>query len=260
VNRWEHIDTATLPDGDVMTLHRRADEYSLRVANIELMNSRQHGSEEQLAQLAIARVAASGATVSHAAPGTGAAPRQSSAPRATQADSSMTVLVGGLGMGFTLRAVLDLVPGDARVTVAELVPQVVEWNRSHLGELAGNPLADRRVTVVVGDVADLLRAANGTFDVVMLDTDNGPEGTTQEDNEWLYGPAGLASIRAALKPGGVLAVWSVFPSEPFTRRLGKAGYEVEVKQVRSRGKKGNRHVIWVATNRQPGVRAARRRA
>lgn len=222
MNRWEQIDTATLPDGDVMTLHRRADEFSLRVANVELMNSRQHGSEEQLAELAVARVGAL---------------------------TGVTVLVGGLGMGFTLRAVLDLLPTDARVTVAELVPQVVQWNRSLLCALSGDPLADTRVTVVVRDVAELLRASNATFDVVLLDTDNGPEGTTTEDNEWLYGSAGLGTIRAALKPGGVLAVWSVFPSESFTRRLGKAGFDVDVKYVRSRGKKGNRHVIWVARSR-----------
>ncbi|HET8985173.1 MAG TPA: hypothetical protein VFN03_05395 [Trueperaceae bacterium] len=202
-----------------MTLHRRADEFSLRVANVELMNSRQHGSEEQLAELALARFGRL---------------------------AGVRVLVGGLGMGFTLRAVLDLLPADAHVTVAELVPQVLEWNRSHLGGLAGNPLVDDRANVVVGDVATLLRASTAAFDVVLLDTDNGPEGTTQEENEWLYGPAGLAAVRSALTPAGVMAVWSVFPSEPFTRRLGKAGFEVEVKYVRSRGKKGNRHVIWVA--------------
>jgi spermidine synthase len=230
VNRWEQIDTATLPDGDVMTLHRRADEFSLRVAAVELMNSRQHGSEEQLASLALARLGRL---------------------------AGARVLVGGLGMGFTLRAVLDALPADASVTVAELVPQVVEWNGTHLGGLAGNPLSDARATVIVGDVAALLRASTASFDVVLLDTDNGPEGTTQEKNEWLYGPAGLDAIRSALTPGGVLAVWSVFPSEPFTRRLGRAGFEVEVKHVRSRGTKGNRHVIWVA--RRPGA-AGRDRA
>src|SRR5690606_28528841 len=139
MSRWEQIDNATLPDGDVMTLHRRGDEYSLRVANVELMNSRQHGSEERLAELAV--VSAGG-------------PRQAA------------VLVGGLGMGFTLRAVLDLLPAYARVTVVELVPQVVEWNRSHLGHLAHSPLTDPRVTVVVGDVSDSLRRARGRYDIV----------------------------------------------------------------------------------------------
>lgn len=232
MNRWEQIDTATLPGGDVMTLHRRADEFSLRVANVELMNSRQHGSEERLAELAVARLGVVGGA---------------------------SVLVGGLGMGFTLRAVLDLLAPDARVTVAELVPQVVEWNHAHLGSLARDPLTDPRTSVVVRDVAELLRASSATFDIVLLDTDNGPEGTTQEENEWLYGPAGLNTIRAALKPGGVLAVWSVFPSESFTRRLGQAGFDAEVKYVRSRGKKGNRHVIWVAGSRVSGGAARARR-
>lgn len=221
MKKWEQIDSATLANGDVMSLHRRDTEYSLRVANFELMNSRQHGSEERLAELAVARVGDLG---------------------------SAAVLVGGLGMGFTLRAALDLLPANARVTVAELVPQVVEWNRMHLEDLAGAPLDDARVSAVIGDVARLLRSSNAVFDIVLLDTDNGPEGTTQDHNEWLYGPSGLATIRAALKPGGVLAVWSVFPSEPFTKRLTTAGFDVDVKHVRSRGTKGNRHVIWVARN------------
>lgn len=226
MNRWEDLGTATLADGDVMTLHRRGTagagrlpEYSLRVASVELMNSRQHGSEEQLAALALARL---------------------------KRLDNVTVLVGGLGMGFTLRAALDLLPASARVTVAELVPEVVAWHGEHLGALAGHPLNDERVTVSVGDVAELLRSSKTAYDVVLLDTDNGPEGTTQEGNERLYDAAGLAAIRATLVPGGVLAVWSVFPSEPFTRRLRKAGFAVEVKHVRSRGSKGNRHVIWVA--------------
>lgn len=227
MNRWEQIDNATLPDGDVMTLHRRGattggrlPEYSLRVANVELMNSRQHGSEEQLASLALRRAAL--------------------------VDGAAAVLVGGLGMGFTLRAALDLLPAHSHVTVAELVPEVVAWHSTHLGALAGEPLGDPRVAVAVGDVGELIRASSATYDVILLDTDNGPEGTTQEGNERLYDVAGLTAIRAALKPSGVAAVWSVFPSEAFTRRLTSLGFSVDVKYVRSRGKKGNRHVIWVA--------------
>lgn len=223
---WELIDSATIDGGDALTLHKRGAEFSMRVANLELMNSRQHGSEEQLATLAV-----------------------NACGTLTRA-SGTTVLVGGLGMGFTLRAVLDRLPADARVTVAELVPQVVEWNRIHLGELAGDPLTDRRVRVTVNDVALLLRGAKADFDIVLLDTDNGPEGTTKSDNAWLYGGAGLKATNAALKPGGVLAVWSAFPSPAFTERLRRAGFEVDVSHVRSRGKKGNRHVIWVARRRR----------
>ena len=219
MNRWERIDSATLPNGDVVTLDRRGEEYVIRVAGFELMSSRQHGSEELLAELAIANARV---------------PRIAS------------VLVGGLGMGFTLRAVLELLPADAHVTVAELLPEVVKWNETHLGDLAGQPLDDPRVTVVLADVADLLRGSADGYDLILLDTDNGPEGTTQDANEWLYGAAGLAATRSSLRPGGVLAVWSTFPSETFTKRLTQAGYNVETHFVRSRGKKGNRHVIWVA--------------
>ena len=202
-----------------MTLQRRGEEYSLRVENFELMNSRQHDSEERLAEFAID---AAGRT------------------------SGASVLVGGLGMGFTVRAALDRLPADARVTVAELVPEVVQWNRDFLGHLAGRPLDDPRVRVEVGDVAAVLRRARDAYDVVVVDTDNGPEGTSHEGNDWLYSDAGLAVTKAALRRGGVFGVWSAFHSEPFTKRLRRAGFTVDVKFVRSRGKKGNRHVIWVA--------------
>lgn len=217
-NPWELLDSTALPDGEAMSLHRRGDEFSLRVVGFELMNSRQHGSEERLAELGLAAL------------GDVEAPR---------------VLVGGLGMGFTLRAALDALSAAAAVTVAELVPAVVEWNRSHLAHLAGEPLTDPRVRVIVTDVADLLRRSRSAFDVIMLDTDNGPEGTTQDGNDWLYSAAGLAVIKTALAPGGVLAVWSMFPSDAFTKRLSQAGFDAEARNVRSRGKKGNRHVIWV---------------
>lgn len=219
MSRWETIDTVTLPGGDVMTLSRRGDEYAIRVGNFELMNSRQHGSEESLARLAVERLG-------HR--------------------ERMTVLIGGLGMGFTLRAALDALPAGARVIVAELVPKVVEWNRTHLAALAGEPLADPRVEVVVSDVAHLLRRGQARYDLVLLDTDNGPEGTTQEGNAKLYAEEGLRTVHRALRPGGVLAVWSAFPSDVFTKRLSVAGFDVDVKNVRSRGTKGDRHVIWLA--------------
>ncbi len=222
---WELVDAADLPAGGRLSLHRRDAEYSLRVDGIELMNSRQHGSEERLAELALAALG------------------KPESPR---------VLVGGLGMGFTLRAALDRLGGRARVTVAELVPEVVAWNESHLAHLAGEPLADSRVRVKVGDVAQLIRGSAGAFDAVLLDTDNGPEGTTQDGNEWLYSGAGLAAVRRALSPDGVLAVWSVFPSEAFTNRLRLEGFAADVHYVRSRGKKGNRHVVWVARAARQG--------
>lgn len=214
---WEPIGETVLPSGERMTLHRRGEEYALRVANVELMNSRQHDSEEALATLAA---------------------RAHGAPR--------SVLVGGLGMGFTLRAVLDALTGDARVTVAELAPEVVEWNRTVLSHLAGNPLADERVRVVVADVAELLKGAPGRYDMILLDTDNGPEGTTQDGNEWLYSAAGLATARAALAARGVLAVWSAFESAGFAKRLARAGFAVGEERVRARGSKGARHVVWLA--------------
>jgi len=216
---WELLGTVTLPDGDELTLRRRGEEYSLQLANFELMNSRQHDSEEQLATLALdARASLAGTHV----------------------------LVGGLGMGYTLRAALDRLPADARVTVAELVPEVVDWNREHMGHLAGHPLDDSRVSVAIGDVADLLRKSQRVFDFVLIDIDNGPEGSTHDDNNWLYSLAGLEATKAALKPGGVLSVWSTYESDEFTRRLKRTGFTSEVKRIRSRGRKGNRHVIWLA--------------
>ncbi len=210
-----------MPSGETMSLHRRDNEFSLRVAGIELMNSRQHGSEEALAELALAEL---GGRAEH-------------------------VLIGGLGMGFTLRAALDVLPAGARVIVAELVPQVAEWNRGPLAHLAGRPLADPRVKLVVADVADLLARTAGAYDAVLLDTDNGPEGTTQDGNERLYSAAGLHAAHGALTPGGVLAVWSAFPSPAFVKRLVAAGFSVTEKNVRSRGKKGVRHVVWLARRR-----------
>lgn len=216
---WELLGSVTLPGGDSLILRRRGEEFSLQFANFELMNSRQHDSEEQLATLGLAA-------------------------RGTLAGAH--VLVGGLGMGYTLRAALDTLPADARVTVSELVPEVVDWNRDYLGHLAGEPLADPRVSVAIGDVADLLRRSRRAFDAVLIDIDNGPEADTHDDNNWLYSSAGLAATKASLKPGGVLTVWSTYPSDEFTRRLRRAGFDVDLRHVRSRGRKGNRHIIWVA--------------
>lgn len=217
---WELIGSAQVPgSGEEMRLYRRGEEFSIRVARGELMNSRAHGSEEALAELACARIA--------------------DRPRAQ-------VLIGGLGMGYTAAAVLCAVGASARVVVAELVPAVVAWNRGPLSCLAGRPLLDPRVRVRVADVARVLGTVRQAFDAILLDVDNGPEGLTRPANDRLYAPAGLASARAALRPEGVLAVWSAGPDPDFTRRLRRAGFDVEVVRTRARAGRGGRHTIWLA--------------
>jgi len=219
---WEKLGEAPVPGSDLaLTLHRRDREFSLRVGGVELMNSRMHGSEEALAELALAGRAFSGRP---------------------------HILIGGLGLGFTVRAALEHLPGSASVTVAELVPAVHSWNRLHLGHLAGHPLDDPRVTVREGDVADLIKRPPTRFDVVLLDVDNGPEGTTSDGNEWLYSSAGAAAVASALNPEGVLAVWSSFPSPAYVRRLQAAGFRVREHMVRARGKRAGRHFIWLASH------------
>lgn len=184
-----------------------------------LMSSRMHGSEQALAALAFRRID----------------------------NPNASVLVGGLGMGFTLRAALDLLPPDATVVVAELVPAVVEWNRGVLGPLAGHPLRDPRVRVDISDVADTLESSAGCFDAVLLDVDNGPDAFTAPANARLYNDRGLAAARRALKPGGVLAVWSAWEDRRFEQRLRYAGFVVHVERVRARLKKGGpRHTIFLA--------------
>ncbi|HMF59686.1 MAG TPA: MnmC family methyltransferase [Vicinamibacterales bacterium] len=184
-----------------------------------LMSSRMHGSEQALASLALRRM-------------------QMPDP---------CVLVGGLGMGFTLRATLDLLPEGATVVVAELVPAVVEWNRGAVGTLAGHPLRDARVRVDIGDVADTLQSSPGGFDAVLLDVDNGPDAFTATTNARLYNDQGLAAARDALKPGGVLAVWSAWEDRRFEQRLRYAGFIVDIERVRGRLKKGGpKHTIFLA--------------
>ncbi|CAN5697105.1 hypothetical protein BH11PSE1_BH11PSE1_32610 [soil metagenome] len=216
---WEHLDTATVPDdGGELRLMRRGTEYSIMAGSIELMNSRLSGSEEALATLAVARV--------------GAAAR---------------VLIGGYGMGFTLRAALSALGPSAKVVVGELVPQVVDWARGPMAHLSDGCLEDPRVRVVLGDVGLAIAAAAKAYDAILLDVDNGPEGLSRRGNDALYDRAGLAAARAALSQGGVLAVWSSAPSEAFTRRLKQAWCSLEVVGGRAGvGKRGARHVIWLA--------------
>ena len=216
----ELIDETLTPDRIDLKLTRRGNEYIILANGKTLMSSRMHGSEEALATVACRRL---------------------------QNLEQPCVLVGGLGMGFTLRATLDFLPPDAIVEVAELVPAVVDWNRGPLGPLAGHPLKDRRVRVHVGDVAVTLGAGPGRFDAVLLDVDNGPAAFTSSDNAWLYGDKGLAAARAALKIGGVLAVWSAREDRKFEQRLRYVGFTVEVERVRARLKKGGpRHTIFLA--------------
>lgn len=208
-----------LADGSVMKLVRRGDEYIMLVGGAVLMSSRMHGSEEALASLACERV------------------RRLARP---------SVLIGGLGMGFTLRATLDLLPEDARVLVTELVPAVVEWNGGPLGPLAGHPLEDKRVRVETGDVAATIGSRPGQFDAVLLDVDNGPAGFTAASNARLYDQRGIAAAHAALKTAGVLAVWAARDDRKFEQRLRDGGFEVRVQRPHGRLKKGGpRHSIYV---------------
>ena len=229
---WEQVGRAQVKDGGELKLYRlgegRGEAFSLRLDNLELMNSRTHGSEEALAKLACA-------TLKNA--------------------QVAEVLVGGLGMGFTLRVVLNAVGQNSVVTVAELVPEVVQWNRDLLGHLNDYPLEDERTVVLEEDVASLLRPSpsqssqpqrRARFDAVLLDVDNGPEGLTHQGNAWLYSAAGLAASFAALKAGGVLAVWSAHSSQAFAKRLQHTGFKVREERVRASGGRGARHTIWLA--------------
>jgi len=219
VKPWELLGQTRAPDGADLSLTLRSGEYVILANGKSLMSSRMHGSEEALATFGCARI------------------RDREAPR---------VLVGGLGMGFTLRATLDHLPDAAAVVVAELIPAVVEWNRGPLGPLAGHPLKDRRVQVVPGDVAVTLRASPRAFDAILLDVDNGPAAFATTGNAALYSDAGLAAARQALTSGGVLAVWSAREDRKFEQRLKYAGFRVAVERVRARLKKGGpRHTIFL---------------
>jgi spermidine synthase len=213
-----------IPGGDELRLFRRGDDFMIVLDRNELMNSRMSGSEEALATMSCVRLAGV------------------KAPK---------LLIGGYGMGFTLRAALAQLPPDAEVTVAELVPEILVWARGPMQALAGKCLDDRRVRIVESDVAPLIAGATQAFDAILLDVDNGPEGLTVPDNDRLYSNQGLEAAKAALRPNGVLAVWSAAPDPGFVRKLGKAGFAVEEVAVRARSNgKGPRHVIWFATKRR----------
>jgi spermidine synthase len=218
---WTLLGTAAIPgDGTELRLYQRGSEYSIRIEQNELMNSRVHASEDALATLGCARL--------------GNRPR----PR---------ILIGGLGLGFTLAAVLRSVGPEAEVVVAELVPEVVRWNRGPLAALSGPSLNDSRVIVRETDVGQLIRGEKNAYDAILLDVDNGPDSFTAKSNNRLYTLAGLHAAHAALRPAGVLAVWSAGGDPSFTRRLQQARFTVEEVPVRGRtATKGSRFLIWLA--------------
>lgn len=227
---WILLDTAAIPGSEVvLRLLQRGSEFSIQLGRTELMNSRLSGSEEALANLACARIGA----------------RQRA-----------TLLIGGLGMGFTLAAALAALKPDARVVLAELVPAVVAWARGPLAPICGPGPDDPRVTILEDDVARVIRENPGAYDAILLDVDNGPEGLTRPSNDWLYDGSGLGAAYGALRPGGVLAVWSAAPDRAFSGRLRLVGFTVDEVVVRANGKGGGaRHTIWLAT--RPGMASRR---
>ena len=219
----ELVATATAPEGEELRLMRRGEDFMIVLDRNELMNSRMSGSEEALATMTAERLA--GRAAQH-------------------------WLIGGYGMGFTLRAALGALSPGARVTVAELVPEIIDWARGPMIELAAGCLDDPRVTVVLADVAELIGKGRAAYDAIVLDVDNGPDGLVRADNGRLYTTRGLAAAKAALKPGGVLAVWSAAKDPKFAARLHQAGFAVEEVGVRARSNgKGARHTIWFAVPR-----------
>ncbi|NRP75033.1 Polyamine aminopropyltransferase [Ensifer psoraleae] len=221
---WIHLDRATIP-GDVgeLRLKQRGSEFSIMLGSTELMNSRLSGSEEALAALSCERIAGR---------------------------KNTSMLVGGLGMGFTLRAALSVLPQDAHVVVAELVPAVVKWARGPLADLHDGTLDDPRVDIHLGDVGVLIRSKKAAYDAILLDVDNGPDGLTRTSNDNLYSHDGLRAAKTALRSNGVLAVWSSAPDRAFTRRLREVGFATDEVSMRANSKNGGaRHVLWIATRR-----------
>lgn len=207
------LGTATTPVGHTLVLRRRDTEYVISIDGFTLMVNTVHRSESEMVALG------------SPAPAPGA-----------------HVLIGGLGMGFTLRAALDHYPADAVVVIAELVPEVIEWNRGELGGLTAYPLNDPRVVVHEGDVAEVVRSSGGRFDAILLDVDNGPDSLVYDANFWLYTPLGLAAIRKALCPRGAVAVWSASEEPGFPSRLEAAGFSASVRKIRAHG---SRAVVYV---------------
>ncbi len=225
----EHLATAPIPGGGELRLVRRGEDFMILLDRNELMNSRMRGSEEALAAMAWERIV-------------------------DRPDPHF--LIGGYGMGFTLRRALALLPPVSRVTVAELVPEIIAWARGPMAAVTAGCLDDPRVAIAYGDVALLIGKARGAYDAILLDVDNGPDGLVREDNGLIYTRSGLIAARDALRPGGILAVWSAAPDPAFKRRMERVGFAVEEHAVRARENgKGPRHVIWLARKQVPAARA-----
>jgi spermidine synthase len=221
MRHWAELDVASIPGtGQSLCLYQDKDDFFIKISGGgELMSTRKHGSEDALGSLPC---------------------------KWLKSPETARVLIGGLGMGFTLAAVLESVGATAEVTVAELIPEVVEWNRGPLGECSGYPLNDPRTRVHVGDVAKLLRKSRSCFDVIAMDVDNGPAGLTKSANDWLYSMRGIAAAKDALAPDGILSYWSAGADPAFHDRLRQCGFMVEEVTVHAHGNKGARHKIWLA--------------
>lgn len=221
----ELIGTAQVPGGEELRLFRHGQDFYIVLDRNDLMSSRMSGSEEALATMAIARI-------------TGKGPQR--------------ILIGGYGMGFTLRAALGVLGKDAAISVVELVPEIIQWARGPMAELAAGCLDDPRVQLVMGDVGSTIRAGAHAYDAILLDVDNGPDGLVRDGNGQIYSLEGLRAARHALRPGGVLAIWSAAKDDAFALRLRKAGYDIEEISVRARSNgKGAKHIIWFAKARPP---------
>lgn len=220
---WVKLDSAIMADGGELRLMQRGTEFSIMSGTIELMNSRLSGSEEALATLTCGPI---------------------------KVRKGARILIGGLGMGFTLRAAQAELGEDAQIVVAELVPSVVQWARTYLTPIYGESLSDPRVSIEDGDVNKVIRGSVAAYDAILLDVDNGPQALSRDANNGLYDMTGLNAARRALRLGGILAVWSAFPDPKFTTRMQKAGFAVEEVKVRANGARGGaRHVIWVGTSK-----------